>query len=93
MARLTTFGSRARDDGRVVAHVVSAVALKESQISALHDVLSRKLGKQVEVSPGVAPSLIGGLLIYVDGRMIDRTVKKQLGDIKDRLILFDDRKH
>ena len=86
MASVTTFGSRTRDDGRVVAHVVSAVVLKENQIVALRDVLSRKLGKQVEISPGVASSLIGGLLIYVDGRMIDRSVKKQISELKDLVI-------
>ena len=67
------------------AHVVSAATLSEAQLCALADMLSKKLNKQVEISPGIDPSLLGGLYIQVDGRVIDHTVKKQLSDIKENI--------
>ncbi|MCL2508870.1 MAG: F0F1 ATP synthase subunit delta [Oscillospiraceae bacterium] len=67
------------------AYVVSAVALRVDQLSALADVLSRKLRRPVEVLASVDETLLGGLYIRVDGRVIDRTVKKQLRDMKESL--------
>ena len=70
-------------DGKLMAHVVSAVGLTSRQTSALAATLSQKLGKPVEISFGVDRSLIGGLCVYVDGLVIDHSVKKQLGDMRD----------
>ena len=68
--------------GRVKANVVSAHPLSESQISALREMLSKKLNKHVEISAKVDPALIGGLTIHMDGYYIDRTIKKRLDDMK-----------
>ena len=69
----------------IQAHVFSAVALGEEKISTLRDTLSKKLGKPVEIMPGIDPSLIGGLYIHVGGFVIDHSVKRQLADLKDSL--------
>lgn len=86
MAGLTAFES---GDGikneKVPVRVVSAAALKQSQISALENTLSAKLGKWAEIVPEIDPSVIGGLLIIVEGRIIDRTARKQLSDLIDRI--------
>ena len=68
-----------------VAQVISATELSETQVSALSELLSRKLNKEVEVSASTDPSLLGGLYIHVDGCVIDRSVKKQISDMKDSL--------
>ncbi|MCL2486852.1 MAG: F0F1 ATP synthase subunit delta [Oscillospiraceae bacterium] len=52
--------------GKTTTHVVSAAPLGDEQIAALKDVLSRKTGKDIELSPSIDPSLIGGLYISVD---------------------------
>jgi len=67
----------------VDAHVVSAMELNKSQASTLEDVLFKKLNKRVKVLLSTDPSVIGGLYIEVDGFIIDRTIKKQLGDLRD----------
>jgi len=67
------------------AYVVSAAELKESQVSALARLLSHKLNKRVRMSLRIDPSLIGGLYIHVAGLIIDRTVKRQLSDMRDAL--------
>ena len=71
---------------KTTATVISAAMPEEQQIAALRDMLSKKLNKQVEISVKVDPLLIGGLYIYVDGYLIDRTIKKQLKNFKDSII-------
>lgn len=72
--------------GKTTTHVVSAAPLGDEQIAALKDVLSRKTGKDIELSPSIDPSLIGGLYISVDGFVLDGTVKKQLRDMESSLV-------
>ena len=70
---------------RTTALVVSAVPLRNEQISALAALLTRKLNKQVTIEQKVEPSIIGGLHIQVDGYFIDRTIKTRLQEIKTNL--------
>jgi F-type H+-transporting ATPase subunit delta len=67
---------------RTTAQVTSAGPLNGEQVSALQKLLSAKLDKQVDVAVKVDPELIGGVSIYVDGYLIDRTLKKKLNDLK-----------
>jgi len=66
-------------------HVLSSVLLNENQISALENLMSKKLGKQIEISSEIDSSMIGGLYIRYDGIVIDHTVKKQLQDLKESI--------
>ena len=68
--------------GRTGATVVSAVELSEKQVSALAELIGKKLGKQVEVSVQVDPSLIGGFYVHADGYLLDYTIKKRLREMK-----------
>ena len=77
--------------GRAKAGVVSAVELDDNQVAALQSTLSRKMGKQVEMSLKVDPSLIGGLYIHADGCYINRTIKEQLIEMKKSIISIKDR--
>jgi F-type H+-transporting ATPase subunit delta len=71
--------------GKTSAHVVSAAPLSEKQRLALYGMLSKKLDKQVEILHTVDPALIGGFYIHVEGRLIDRTLRTQLRNLKERL--------
>ena len=83
---LTTFIEMVKlHSGSAAANIVSATELNEGQISEVKDMLSRKLGKEVEISSITDPSLIGGFYIHVDGRLIDCTVKKYLSDLKNHI--------
>jgi len=68
--------------GVVEAHVVSAVMLRPEQVSALHDVLQRKLEKTVDMTVTVDPALIGGFYLNVDGHTVDSSVRRRLQDMK-----------
>ncbi|NLF35451.1 MAG: ATP synthase F1 subunit delta [Clostridiales bacterium] len=71
--------------GKAIAYVVSAAALRPEQADAIGALLSRKLGKRIEILTREDPALIGGFTIHVDGRLIDRTVRTHLRDLKESL--------
>jgi len=83
---LAEFVERGRREGEtLLAHVVSAAELKEEQTAYLERLLHQKMVRRVELSTEVDPALIGGFCIYVNGLVIDRTVKKQLNDLRDTI--------
>ena len=70
---------------KTTAQVVSAVALTETQLSALKATLTKKLNKQVDIAAKVDPSVIGGFSVFVDGYLMDRTIKKQFSELNKKL--------
>ena len=71
-----------RHNNKITAGVISATVLNAGQIAVLKSTLSKKLQKEVELELKVEPSVIGGLIIHVDGYVINRTVKGQLHEMK-----------
>ena len=71
--------------GKAKATIVSAHKLEHDQIHTLQQLISRKLGQQVEVSVEVDQTLIGGFYIHAQGHLIDCSVKRQLSQIKTSL--------
>ena len=66
-----------------IAHVTSAVALHEGEKAVLIEKLSRKLGRTIHLECAVDPSLLGGLVVQVDGKVIDGSLKHRLQEIKE----------
>lgn len=69
--------------GETVARVTSAVALTEDEASRLKEKLEKKTGRKVTLSLSVDPSLLGGIRVETDGRVIDGTVRNKLNQIKE----------
>ncbi len=67
----------------VVAHVSSAVALTEQQKRALRAKLEMTSGAHVTLECSVDPSLIGGVTVEMDGRVMDGSVRRRLLEIKE----------
>lgn len=72
--------------GLVKGVAVSAVPLEEKQISALAEEAGRMFSKNVELENVVDPSIIGGVRVYIEGRMIDASIRKKLDDLKERIV-------
>ena len=64
-----------------VASVTSAVPLNE--IAALTQKLSRASGRAVQLSCTVDPSLLGGVIVEMDGRVIDGSLRHRLQEVKE----------
>lgn len=75
----------ARHRGEVTAEVMSAVALKDGQLTQLKDTLRIEVGKDVNVVTKVDPALLGGLIVKIGSRMIDSSLRTKLDTLKTRM--------
>lgn len=64
---------------RVVA--VTAVPMEEEAKSKLMTILMNKLDKKIELTNNVDTTIIGGVLLKVENKLVDGTVKAQLDAI------------
>ncbi len=71
--------------GEVQAEVTSATPLSDDQINALQQTLMSSIGKNVQVSTQVNPSLLGGLVVKIGSRMIDSSLRTKLSTLKMRM--------
>ena len=72
---------------QTTAKIVSAVPLTDEQAVQLTATLTRKLGKIVDITIVVDPSVIAGISVHVDGYFLDRTVRTMLKDMKETVKL------
>ena len=65
--------------------VYSASPLAPERIVAFEERTGALLSKKVKLRNRIDPSLLGGVRIFVDGKMIDDSVKKRLEDLMETL--------
>ncbi len=65
------------------AKVTSAVELTEEEKTALKEKLENKNGRKMVIEYIVDKSILGGLIIETDGKIMDSSLKKHLKEIKD----------
>jgi F-type H+-transporting ATPase subunit delta len=66
-----------------VANVVSAVPLTEEEKKRLTAALEKRSGMKVTLSCAVDASLMGGMVVEMDGRVTDGSVRTRLREIKE----------
>lgn len=69
--------------GETVAQVTSAVRLTDGEAERLKARLEKTIGRKVILSLSVDPSLLGGIRVEADGRVIDGTIRNKLNQIKE----------
>jgi F-type H+-transporting ATPase subunit delta len=69
-----------------VAEVTSAISLSEGQLEELRQKLSGLTGKEVLLRTHVDPRIGGGLVIEVDGKVVDASLKSRLKRFERSLI-------
>ena len=69
--------------GESTARILSAVPIRETEAMAIRTELEKRFGHTVVVQCEVDPSLIGGIRVEVDGRVIDGSIRNKLEQIKD----------
>ena len=65
------------------ARVASAVPLTDKEKADLQASREKKLGRSIRLECSVDETLLGGLVIQVDGRVIDGSLKHRLHEIKE----------
>ena len=73
------------DQGIVEARLVTARSLDQALADEVREELERSTGKKVEMKLEVDPSLIGGIVIVLGDKIIDRSIRHQLGQLKDQM--------
>lgn len=74
-----------RDHGIAEAVVTAAVPLTDDQRARLLDKLTAYSGRRVELREKVDPSVLGGLRVEIDGRLLDGTVQTRLADLRSKV--------
>ncbi len=70
----------------VAAHAVTASLLAAEQADALAKALGRAVGKTVELENTVDATVLGGVLVEMEGRTFDGTVRGRLDRLRHRLV-------
>ena len=65
------------------AEVVSAVPLTEAEKQKLSEALSARLGRTVTLVCTVDESLLGGMVVHVDGKVLDGSLRNRLHAVKE----------
>ncbi|MCQ2460140.1 MAG: ATP synthase F1 subunit delta [Ruminococcus sp.] len=65
------------------ADVTSAVPLDSSEKAVLRKKLEKMSGRAVSINYIVDPSIIGGMIVELEGRVIDGSLKNRLKEIKE----------
>ena len=70
-------------DGVAEGRIISAAPLTEEQLAGFEDQVSELFRIKVRLKNETDRSLIGGVRIFVNGRMIDTSLRKRLDDMAD----------
>ncbi len=71
--------------GRIQAQIRSAAALSEEEAQTITAAFSRLTKKTVEASFAVDTELLGGIIVEVEGRVYDASLKTQLARLESQL--------
>lgn len=72
-----------KEDGVADGRIVSAMPLTDDQLQRFEKQVSDLFRMNVRLKNETDKSLIGGVRIFVNGRVIDTTIKKRLEDMAD----------
>ena len=73
----------------LLAEITSAKELSSYEKTRLISSISRREGRAIEASFKIDPSLIGGVIVKIEGKIIDGSLKKSLRDLADSFVRAD----
>ncbi len=71
------------NDGITSANVITAVALTKSEKEKLKEKLEKFCGKKVIMHYVVNAAVLGGVIVHIDGKVLDGSLRRRLRDIKE----------
>ncbi len=72
--------------GLVKAKVVTAVQIDEDIKKRLREKLEKISGKKIEIIQKIDRSIIGGIIVYMHNQVIDRSIKRELEQLRHDLL-------
>jgi F-type H+-transporting ATPase subunit delta len=80
------FGRLVKEDqGIVTARLITARQMESSLIIDIVNELEKTTGKKIETKTEIDPNLIGGIVIVLGDRIIDRSIRYQLNQLKEQM--------
>lgn len=74
-------------DGLTRGILYSVIPITGERLAEFEEKTSAAIGKKVKLENRIDESLIGGISIYIDGKLIDVSIKKRLEQLKQRIVL------
>ena len=71
--------------GEITAEVTAARPLSDAQREALHERLSKAVGRDVKIHLTVDEGIIGGLIVRMGSKMIDTSIRSKLDTLQSRM--------
>ena len=72
--------------GVTAGTIFSAVDIPKDKLEKFEKETGALLKKNVALKNEIDPGLIGGIKIYVDGKLIDASIRRRLDDLKEHLL-------
>ncbi len=77
------FGDLFRDHNNIKKAVVTTISpLTDAMRKELTDVLSKQTGSSIELTEEIDPSIIGGLIVKLEGIQYDDSIRKKLQNLR-----------
>jgi F-type H+-transporting ATPase subunit delta len=73
------------DQGILDARLITARELDETLRHQIREELEARTGKRIQVHTQVEPGLIGGAVVMVGDKVIDRSVRHQLNQLREQM--------
>lgn len=70
---------------RVRAEVTTAIPLSPKLSTQLRDKLSRLVGKDVVITAFVDESIVGGIIVNINGEVIDGSLRHRLEEVREKI--------
>jgi len=72
--------------GICTGSIFSTVRIPKEKLTKFEKETGALLRKNVELKNEIDPALIGGVKIYIDGKLIDASLRRRLDDLKEQLL-------
>ncbi len=86
-AIVDAFGARVADaEGRIEVHALTAVPLPDDLRDRIVERVGAHTGREVSLTQGVEPDIIGGLVLQVGSTVVDGSVRHGFRDLRSTLV-------
>lgn len=73
-------------ENKAIAEVTTAIPLEEEFSARLTKQLSEMTGREVTIRAVVDPAIVGGIVVKVGGKLLDGSIRNQLGRLRDKMV-------
>ena len=73
------------DQGIVEARLITARSADQTLVDQIRQELEKSTGKKVEIKLEIDTYLIGGIVVILSDKIIDRSIRYQLGQLKEQM--------